>query len=257
MEQNQYTYKNELSLCGMITNVFSNLRSTIFTISCGFRGMQMNDDGKLERNVILVEFFENEGLYYAEKFKRGSRVIVKAIAQNIRDFYNMQNYLTFWGLKMEAEDGRNITRMDVNEIKLTGKIQSARASENGWVNIRIQTLIENERVNVNNPEFTLKNKYNSTTPVRVHVGRNAETVCKEKLTKGTWITLDGHVYGRIKKNPQNGREMTFRVESIIADNMSIVGQIQKNEIQQAEDETELPMNTNEEESTVPVPTPMP
>lgn len=259
MERNQFTYENELNLCGMITNVFSNPRSTIFTVSCGFRGMQTNEDGKLERNVMLVEFFEDEGLYYAEKFKRGSRVIVKAVAQNVRDIYNMNNYLTFWGIKMEAEDGRNITRVDVNDIKLTGKIQSARAYDNGWVKIRIQTVIENERVNVNNPDFTLKNKYSSITPVRVRIGRNAEKVCEEKLTTGTWVTLDGHVYGRLKKDIQNGRETTVRVENIIANNMSIIGQIQKAEVRQKEKDIEqeiVPEEVRNEETSVPVPTPV-
>lgn len=229
-KNNTFIPENSVELCGKITNVFSNPKMTAFTVSCGYRGMKKNENGRYEWNSVTVVFYEKEGLYYASKFKKGDRVIVNCVAQTIRDHYNLSSYTAFWGLSMEEESGACIARYDYNHVKLTGKITSASARENGWVTAYILTRLEKERPDVQNQGRMITDTYKSITPVRIYAGKNAaEKAVKEMLTKGTWVTLNGHVYGRFFDRDQENRRRRSKAEYIIAEDIRVIGQVQGTE----------------------------
>lgn len=243
MEKNMFIPENSVELCGLITKVISNPKLTLFTVSCGYRGMKKDANGKYEWNSVTVAFYEKEGLYYAENFKKGDRVIVNCIAQTIRDHYQQESYTAFWGLTMEKESGHSITKYDYNRVNITGKIVSAYAQESGWVTVYIHTRLEKEHPDVRRPGVSLTDTYKSITPVRIFVGKDAETTVKEMLTKGTWVYINGHVYGRFRDNsmdPANGkkRKRGVKIEYIVAEDLRVIGQVQipQDEAKEAQDE---------------------
>lgn len=220
--------ENECEFAGMLVNVFrrnrKRSRTTIFGITCGHPGMKMDENGRYRRDYISVEFDDDEGDYYAEKFHQGDFVVIKAVAQTLTNTRNGRRSTIFVG--QSIEDGRkNVLARDTNKVKLTGRVVSAEQENDSWVSMLIQTKIWKSRYNFRTGRNDAEDYYRSITRIRVYTGAgNAQTVADYRLTKGTIVTVYGRVYGRSEPDRETGN--LRHVATIIATDIKVVGDIQ-------------------------------
>ena len=209
MENNQYIPQNEAILQGKIIRINEKKNQVIFTLSCGNGRQKKNKDGLILRDIVSVRFFDEESRYYKEHFHVGDFVSATAICQNIRDHYNQTTRLNFWGITMgTARDSQ-----DKNDIHIRGKITTAATVSDDYLIVNILTYLEKKRPNTraNTDIPVLSEMYKSITPVGVRCDGDAKEIVKS-FTKGTWLDIEGFVYGRTTRKA--GKEK--KVQRIIA-----------------------------------------
>ena len=206
-------------------------RSVRFVLSCGHAGkIKFKKDGQIERDVVTVRFFEKDAQYYLANFNTGDFVIVNAVAQTIKDRVNRTDRLEFWGLFMRKNEDRRKNK-DTNQVQIRGKISSSVAYSDNYVIVNVLTYLEKSRPNSNKDSSVpkLTEKYKSITPIGIRVKGNAAELARKTYTKGTWVDVEGFIYGQKVGNPPK------RVERIIAKKVSVIGNIQ---IQKEKEEDE-------------------
>jgi hypothetical protein len=226
-QDTQFVPENDVRLCGMITSVRTTPKRTSFTISCGYRGMTKDENGLFKRNSVIVVFHDKVGAYYAEKFKKGDKVIVRAVAQTVRNRVEQKNHLEFWGLSMELAK-KNLTGLDYSNVEITGKIASAAINPDGSAVAYIHTRLEKTRKHVNGAYGPDTEYYKSITPVYMKFSKGSDS--PDALTKGTWVSVEGHIYSRlitVADDPESGiKPERKRVVRIYADNVCVIGEVQ-------------------------------
>lgn len=218
---------NDAEFCGKITNIYKRGRETSFTISCGFPGMKRDEKGKFQRNLITVKFFDAEGDYYANNFHVGDFAIVKAVAQTRVNRRYETRTTEFWGQSIESNK-KLLTPHDVNDVRVLGRITKAWPEGEDWISVMVKTQIWKTRPNVLSEDAAeVEDLYRSTTRIRVSTPKDAKRMAELKFTKGTNVEIIGHVYGRVVADPTGKRRL---VETIIADQIHVVGDIQRPEV---------------------------
>lgn len=221
--------ENDAEFAGKIVDVYrQNVAGgsvTRFTLTCGHPGMKKDDDGRYIRDRITVRYFDEEGEWYASKFRKGDFVIAKAVVQTHINIHTGRRTTEFWGQSME-DARKNILQKDYNRVRLTGRVVSAEKENDRWLSVLIFTQLWKTRYNFRTERNDLEDLYRSTTRVRVYCGfGDPDQIVDFRLTKGTNVSIDGRVYGRVE--PRQDGHGVRRIESVIAENIKVVGEIQK------------------------------
>lgn len=223
METTMYMARNAVSLSGKLIKIIRHKKSACFVLSCGHPGKQKRlKNGLIKRDIITVRFFGKDAAYYLANFQIGDFVIVNAVAQLVRNHDEMTSRLEFWGIFMQKNTNRRKLK-DKNKVELRGKITTATAYNDNYLIVNILTYLEKSRPNTNRESAVkrLSENYKSITPVGLKVDGNAKELAGKTYTKGTWVDVEGFVYG------QKVGDQERHVERIIAKKISIIGNIQK------------------------------
>lgn len=221
--------RNDAEFSGKIVDVYRQKTRdgsiTRFAITCGYPGMKKDDKGRFIRDRITVRFFGADGDYYAAKYKKGDFVIAKAVVQTRTDRHTGRRTTEFWGQSLD-DVKKNVLSKDYNKVWLTGRIVNAVKESDKWISLLVMTQIWKTHFNSMTEKNDSEDLYRSITRVRVYTGyTNAADIADFRLTKGTVVAIEGRVYGRTEKE-RNGKGIR-RIESVIADDIRVVGDIQK------------------------------
>lgn len=223
--------RNDAEFAGKIVDVYRQASHdgsiTRFTITCGHPGMKKDDRGRFIRDRITVRFFDKEGEYYASKFHEGDFVIARAVVQTRTNRHTGRRTTEFWGQSLE-DNKANVLNKDYNKVWLTGRVVNAEKENDRWISVLIYTQLWKARYNVFTERNDAEDLYRSITRVRVYTGPgNAASIADFRLTKGTIVAIEGRVYGRVEKD---GDGSVHRIESVIAEDIRVIGDIQKPEV---------------------------
>lgn len=224
--------ENEAEFAGKIVDVYEMKMSrhsiTRFTITCGHPGMKKDENGRYIRDRITVRFFDDEGEWYAARFKKGDFVIVKAVVQTHTNFHNGHRTTEFWGQSME-DAKKNVLSKDYNKVRLTGRVVSAEKENDQWLSVLVYTQLWKTRYNFRTGRNDAEDLYRSITRVRVYCGfEDPERIVNFRLTKGTIVSIDGRVYGRVEKRRDG--DGYRRIESVVAEDIKVIGEIQQPQV---------------------------
>lgn len=219
------TMENVVELQGLITSVLSTRRGAVVNLSCGFRGMKRDKNGKFNRNQLQVTFLNKddikEGDYYAKNFSHGDKVSVHAVAQTVYDHISKTSHTELWGLAMTKTEDKQITGFDKNEIHITGRVYSLYKRANGWYAISVTTSVTKTHVNQVQKSYTITRKYKSILPVSLYLNEREQShVDIEKmLTKGTWVDIYGYIRNYTSKSGE-------KLCGIVGQDIKIIGEPQ-------------------------------
>jgi hypothetical protein len=219
------TMENEVELQGMITSVLSAKRGAIVNISCGYRGMRRDENGRFNRNQLQVVFLNkddiNEGDYYAKRFSHGDTVIIHAVAQTVYNHTEHKSHTELWGLSMEKTDDKLITGYDKNDIHVTGKVYNLVVRGNGWFTVFVTTKVKKTHLNKVTSGYTITRDYRSVLPISIHMSdRELKRVnIEDRLTKGTWVDIKGYLRDHTTKD-------NVRLCGIVGNDINIIGDSQ-------------------------------
>ena len=231
------TMENVVELQGLITSVLSSRKGAIVNLSCGYRGMKRDENGKFNRNRLQVVFLNRddikEGDYYAKNFFHGDKVIIHAIAQTVYDHVNHLKHTELWGLAMEKTDDKQITGFDKNEVHLTGKVYSLTKRDGGWYNVSVTVAVIKSHINQTNKGYRIEKRYQSILPVSLYLSEyNQNRInIEDMLTKGTWVDINGYVREYTAKSGES-------LLGIVGQDIQIVGDSQpriKSDIEKEEE----------------------
>jgi len=213
-------------LCGKIVRIDRVKKDEVrFMISCGHGKRQKKDkNGKIERDLIAVSFFDEAARTYEERFEVGDFVTVNGVAQTIRDHYNGTSYVSIWGLAMGTKFARGKMIPDHNRVNIRGKIASAVAMSDNYILLNVATAAEKSRPN---PNLESENKrltdiYRSITPIGIRCHGDAKQLVKQ-YTPGTWVDCSGFIDDRVVDRD----EFKKRVYRIISLKTTIIGEVQR------------------------------
>lgn len=260
--------KNEVKLSGYITNIRvigkgENSR-TIFNISVNHREMKKDKNGKFQRTIVPVVFFQKEGQFYQEKFSIKDLVIVTGVLQTVtnpryvpgRKDQMPPKRTEVWGETMQNAKNNLIAR-DYTSFELCGRIEDCKISErnNGpsLINLLVKTQIWKERKNVidENTDIPNEDLYRSSTRVQIYAGKEkAKQITNFRLTKGTVVDITGHLQSKVQeiKFP-NGKSVHNVILSAVAENITAVGEIQSPAVDPVTKVTHLENSNEDSEKT--------
>lgn len=220
-----FTSHNNANLCGKIVKKITKKNETIFILSCGYgKKPKYKEDGKIDRNLVAVYFFDELSKHYNKRFEQDDFVTVSGVVQTVRDHYNGTYFVTIWGLSMGPKKIRGKVINDQNFLEIRGKIESVKVINSNYMIINVLTKVEKKYKNPNEDSSVKKitQKFKSVTPIGVRCYKNAKALAKTKYTPGTWIDVKGFMYG---KNDEKNKEKTF-IKRAISTKISIIGEIQ-------------------------------
>ena len=218
--------QNNINLRGKIYKISSYKNRTDFHISCTkykANGKPIRDKkGLFKRDILKVSFFEESAKMYEEKFKIGDTVIVIAAVQSLKNTENGRVIKSIiYGINMMPGDINN-HKKDFNDFSLTGKIKTAKAINDNYIIVNVETICnkkyKNPREETKHPFLT--KQFRSITAIGINTKGNAKDLVYTKYTPGTWINIEGTCQGR--KDKQGKINVRF-----ISSKDSIVGDIQK------------------------------
>jgi len=226
VDKSMFVAHNSVHLCGKIIRIESTKKNEVrFMLSCGHGKKQRKDkNGKIERDLIAVIFFDEAARKYKERFVEGDFVTVNAVAQTIRDHYNGTSYVEIWGLSMGPKFVRGKMIPDHNRVNIRGKITSAVAMSDNYILMNVLTAAEKSRPNPNEDSEIKKltETYKSITPIGIRCNGNAKTLAKQ-YTEGTWVDCSGFIDDRVVDRD----EFKKRVYRIISLKTTIIGEVQR------------------------------
>lgn len=221
----EFVYRNNIILRGKVTKIITKKDGAVFVLSCGKSShgrIKADQKGRFLREVVAVRFFDEQAQKCLENFHIGDFVATSGVVQNIKDRYNRKDRVEIWGFNMfPSEEWK-----DMNSVSLQGIIDNSVKISDDYVLLNLKTAVTHKRKNLReNAKFDyFEETYRSITPVGVRCKKDASDQLK-RLTKGTWISLEGFVYGRIlKKN-----EEEIRVQRIVTNEsqINIIGEVQR------------------------------
>lgn len=221
--------ENEAEFSGKIIGIYRQKITdgtvTKFIISCGHIGMKRDDNGRYIRDHITIRFFDDEGTWYAARFKEGDFVIARAVVQTHTNIHTWQKTTEFWGQSM-VDARNNVLQNDYNKVHLTGRVVKAEKSDGRWLSVVVHTSLWKTRFNIRTERNDCEDLYISDTRVGVYCSfDDPDHIVNYRLTKGTIVSIDGRVFGRPKKR-KDGKG-TVWVESVTAENIRVIGKIQE------------------------------
>lgn len=217
---------NSVHLCGKIIRIECQKKNEArFMISCGHGKHQKKDEnGKINRDLIAVTFYDEAARKYTERFVAGDFVTVNAVAQTIRDHHTGTNYVSIWGLAMAPKFIHGKMIPDHNRVNIRGKITSSVAMSDNYILLNVLTITEKNRPNPNeDSEFKkLTDKYKSITPIGIRCNGNAKEMIKQ-YTEGTWVDCSGFIDDKIVDRDEFKR----RVYRIVSLKTTVIGEVQR------------------------------
>lgn len=224
-DKSMFVSHNSVHLCGKIIRIERPKKNEIrFMLSCGHKNMKQDKDGKFERDLIAVTFFDEAARKYEDRFVEGDFVTVNGVAQTIRDHYNGTSYVSIWGLSMGPKYVNGKMIPDHNNVNIRGKITSAVVMNKNYILLNVITAAEKSRPNPNleSEHKKLTDTYRSITPIGIRCRGNAKDEIK-KYTEGTWVDC----YGYIEDKVVDRGEFKRRMYRIMALKTTVIGETQK------------------------------
>lgn len=231
---------NKVTLRGVITNIISNPKTTIVTVSTRDYQRKRDANGRLHTDAPVVTFFDKEGQDVADKFKKLDHVTVEAIIQNTYNHLQLDGRQECWGIKIEktmslienANEGQeaavhpgrfgHLYPDDINQVVLTGKVTNV-AARGAWARISIKTNTDG---------------YRSVSFVSYYV-QDAEQYARV-LTKGSTISVVGKVTVAERNGVNGNKGKRIRYEEVIARELVVLNRATNTE---GKDDNTIDRNT--------------